>query len=149
MGWSLEQQSALEQALESSKHPDSKSTSVEKKQFWENIASQVKSKTAEQCFERFKTVRKNLNSSKPNDTKAVKQWTPKEIEKFQVALRKHRTVAIPDRWGKIAEDMPGRTAGDCEHAYREIAKSIKTGQPLSIAKNVKLVDSNSATNVNK
>ena len=71
------------------------------------------------------------------------------IQNFQSALRKHRSVSIPERWTKVANDMDGRTAKECEHAYKEIAKSIKTGEPLSIAKNVNLINSKRDGTVDK
>ena len=83
--------------------------------------------TKESCRRRFFSVPDDV------DDKTI-PWDGAQIVKFQDVLRKYpRTLESQERWRLIAIDM-NKSVDACKHAFREIAASIRTGQPLSIAK---------------
>lgn len=125
--------------------------------FWEDIARRVEGHSAKDCWERFKQIRYALLEEAQSPNKTVVEdislfqddvddkthsWDGAEIVKFQDVLRKYpRTLESQERWRLIAIDM-NKSVDACKHAFREIAASIRTGQPLSIAK-VNLIQENS------
>ena len=148
MAWSAKSQSALEVALRQTRKP----LSANRKDivhFWEDIARRVGGHSAQSCWERFKQIRYALLEETHSPKKAAVgdfslfqddvddktiPWDGAQIVKFQDVLRKYpRTLESQERWRLIAIDM-NKSVDACKHAFREIAASIRTGQPLSIAK---------------
>ena len=156
MAWSRKSQSALEAALRQTPKPRS-ANRKDIVHFWEDIARRVEGHSAQKCWERFRQIRyalieeaqsrcktpaEDVSLSQNDVDDKTSPWDGAEIVKFQDVLRKYpRTLESQERWRLIAMDM-NKSVDACKHAFREIAASIRTGRPLSIAK-VNLIQENS------
>lgn len=51
-------------------------------------------------------------------------WTPQEQASLEAALKAH-SPDMPDRWDRIAEDVPARTKKECMARVRDVALALK------------------------
>eukprot|EP01125_Pyxidicula_operculata_P011628 TRINITY_DN3812_c0_g1_i1.p1 TRINITY_DN3812_c0_g1~~TRINITY_DN3812_c0_g1_i1.p1 ORF type:complete len:764 (+),score=287.52 TRINITY_DN3812_c0_g1_i1:1375-3666(+) len=58
-------------------------------------------------------------------TTAEAEWSPDEQRALEIALKKFPASLGPERWAKIAEEVPGRSKKDCVARYKYIVNIIK------------------------
>ena len=65
---------------------------------------------------------------------AVAEWSPEQQRALEVALTKiPSSLPADERWAKIAEQVPGKTKGECVKRYKEIAAALKAKKAAAAA----------------
>ena len=52
-------------------------------------------------------------------------WTVEQQMALETALKHVPASVGPDRWDRIAEQVPGKTRAECVRRYKEIVSALK------------------------
>lgn len=91
-------------------------------QVWRDIASHVRSRTAEEIKAHAQYYLMSLQSRNPEVVLrafAGQVWTAAENAVFEEALARFEE-GDPNRWNKVASLLPGKTAADVEEWYERL-----------------------------